>query len=184
MIEFRRVASEQDVVEVARLAREIWPEHYIPIIGEAQVDYMLDKFQSVGSIAAQLARKFEYYLALDRGKSAGYLAVVLDIPESKLLLSKIYVRKEMRGRGLGRKILEFVEKICRERDITTIRLTVNKNNARSIAWYMKMGFTNAGPTIQDIGGGFVMDDYIMEKQIENLRKGEIICRKNAQESQE
>jgi len=44
-------------------------------------------------------------------------------------------------------------------------LTVNKNNSHSIAWYSRMGFTNAGPILQDIGGGFVMDDFRMEKSI-------------------
>jgi ribosomal protein S18 acetylase RimI-like enzyme len=165
MAEFRQVIVDVDIAEVARLAREIWPEHYLPIIGQDQVDYMLEKFQSRSAIARQIAQKHEYYLVLDHGQSAGYVAFVPDAGESKLLLSKIYIRKELRGRGLGEKTLEFVEDICRKRGITIIWLTVNKNNASSIAWYERMGFTNIGPTIQYIGKGFVMDDFIMEKTI-------------------
>ena len=165
MAEFKQVRSEEEIAEVARLAREIWQEHYVPIIGQDQVAYMLEKFQSMGAIIHQIAQKYEYYLVLDRGQSAGYVGVVPDTGESKLLLSKIYIRKELRGRGLGKEALEFVEEICRQRGITTIWLTVNKNNAQSIAWYGQMGFANAGPTVQDIGGGFVMDDFIMERTI-------------------
>ncbi len=165
MVTFKRIISQVDIAEVARLAREIWPEHYRPIIGQAQVDYMLEKFQSPSAIARQLAEQYEYYLVLDGGKSAGYLAIVPNVAASKLLLSKIYVRKELRGRGVGKAMLEFVENICRERGIRTLWLTVNKNNSRSIAWYRQTGFRNAGPTVQDIGGGFVMDDYIMEKTL-------------------
>ncbi len=165
MIEFKRVASEQDVVEVSRLAYEIWPEHYRPIIGQAQVDYMLEKFQSADAIAAQLREGYEYFLALDRGMSAGYLAILPNVNESKLLLSKIYVLKQLRGRGLGKDMLEFVETVCRERGIRTLWLTVNKNNKASIDWYQRMGFVSIGATVQDIGEGFVMDDFIMEKNV-------------------
>jgi diamine N-acetyltransferase len=165
MAEFRQVISEVDIAEVARLAREIWPEHYLPIIGQDQVDYMLGKFQSKGAITRQIAQKHEYYLVLDRGRSAGYVSIVPDTGKSKLLLSKIYIRKELRGLGIGKKTLEFVENICRRRGITIIRLTVNKNNTSSLAWYQRMGFANIGPTVQDIGKGFVMDDFIMEKTV-------------------
>ncbi len=165
MLEFKRVALEQDIAEVVQLAREIWPEHYIPIIGQAQVDYMLEKFQSAPAITDQIAGGYEYYLALDRGRSAGYLAIVPDRKESRLLLSKIYVLKELRGRGIGKDMLDFIENICRERGIRTIRLTVNKNNTGSINWYTGRGFVNAGPIVQDIGRGFVMDDNILEKTI-------------------
>ena len=44
-------------------------------------------------------------------------------------------------------------------------LTVNKDNAGAIAWYTRMGFKNAGAIVQDIGAGYVMDDYRMEKSI-------------------
>jgi ribosomal protein S18 acetylase RimI-like enzyme len=165
MAEFRQVLSEEDIAEVVRLAREIWQEHYLPIIGQVQVDYMLETFQSRGAISRQIEQRYEYYLVLDRGQSAGYVGIVPDTGGSKLLLSKIYIRKKLRGRGLGKKALEFVEDICRQRGISIIRLTVNKNNTSSIAWYRQMGFTNIGPTVQEIGQGFVMDDFIMEKTI-------------------
>jgi diamine N-acetyltransferase len=165
MAEFKQVISEEDIAEVARLAREIWEAYYLPIIGREQLDYMLEKFQSRGAITEQLAREYEYFLVLDHGQSAGYAGIVPDTGESKLLLSKIYIQRQLRGRGLGKEVLQFVEELCRQRSIATIRLTVNKNNARSIAWYRRRGFTIVGPTVQDIGGGFVMDDFIMEKTV-------------------
>jgi ribosomal protein S18 acetylase RimI-like enzyme len=81
------------------------------------------------------------------------------------MISKLYVRKSERGHGLGKKTLRFVENLGLQRGITRIWLTVNKNNAHSIAWYSRMGFRNAGSIIQDIGGGFVMDDFRLEKTI-------------------
>ena len=165
MVNFRPVVSGEDISEVALLAREIWREHYVRIIGQEQVDYMLEKFQRAPAIAQQIAQKHEYFLVVAQGQSAGYVGIVPSVRESRLLLSKIYIRKQLRGLGLGKDAVEFVEELCRQRGITTIWLTVNKNNAKSIAWYGRMGFTNIGPTVQDIGGGFLMDDFKMEKTI-------------------
>ena len=165
MTRFERVQSPEQIAAVTRLAREIWQEHYLPIIGQAQVEYMLEKYQSESAVAEQLKDGYEYYLIAHEGQSAGYLAVVPQ-PGKQLLISKLYVRKSERGQGLGQAAVRFVEGLCRQRGIRTLWLTANKNNADSISWYLRMGFENAGPTVQDIGGGFVMDDFRFEKRFD------------------
>lgn len=165
MIDFRAVRAPAEIAEVARLAREIWQEHYAPIIGQKQVDYMLEHFQSEAAVAGQLQDAYEYYLLRHDGRSAGYTAVLANPGEGSLLLSKLYVRKAARGCGSGQRLLEFVEELCRKRGLKILWLTVNKNNANSIAWYLRRGFRNAGPIVQDIGGGFIMDDFRMEKAL-------------------
>lgn len=164
MAKLRPVESKEDVAVTARLAHKIWTEHYVSIIGQAQVDYMIDKFQSEHAIAEQIADNYRYYLIEDDGAPVGYIAVVPQ-PDRTMLLSKIYVRKQSRGCGLGKAALQFAEQLCRESNITTLWLTVNKNNSRSMEWYQRMGFTNIGPIVADIGAGFVMDDFKFEKPI-------------------
>jgi ribosomal protein S18 acetylase RimI-like enzyme len=171
MTNLKRVLDRRQILDLVTLAREIWTEHYVAIIGKQQVDFMLDKFQSDKAIADQIAGGYEYYIMAHEGKSVGYLAIIPDAAEDTLMISKIYVTKSSRGQGFGRMMLEFVENVCRERRIKTLWLTVNKNNAHAIAWYSRMGFQNAGPTIQDIGGGFVMDDYRMQKTIVQRSRG-------------
>lgn len=166
MSEFKKVETNEDITEIIRLAREIWQEHYVKIIGQEQVDYMLEKFQSQQAIACQLEEGYEYFLIIDNDQKAGYLSIKHTEDDSKLFLSKIYVHSQARGQGLGKAALEFIKALCRQRGISTIWLTVNKNNSHSIAWYLRMGFINAGSVIQDIGQGFVMDDYKMEKTID------------------
>ena len=46
-----------------------------------------------------------------------------------------------------------------------IRLTVNKHNDNSIAAYKKMGFETIDSVKTDIGGGYYMDDFVMELPI-------------------
>ncbi len=163
MTDMSRVRSREQISEVANLAREIWTDHYVPIIGQEQVDYMLAKFQSEPAIGTQLSEGYEYYMASRNGKCAGYMAIVPDAGTGMLLISKFYVLAAERGQGIGRTMLELAEAVCRERKLGALWLTVNKNNARSIAWYLRMGFRNRGSIVQDIGGGFIMDDYRMEK---------------------
>ena len=165
MIPFIKVHSKQQIADVANLAQEIWQEHYLSIVGQEQIDYMLEKFQCEQAISKQLADGYEYYSVSYESRSVGYMAVIPNVSNTSLMISKIYVRKSNRGCGLGKQMLKFVEEVCRQRSIKKIWLIVNKNNKHSIEWYSKMGFTNTGPIVQDIGGGFVMDDFRMEKDV-------------------
>jgi RimJ/RimL family protein N-acetyltransferase len=157
------VLNESEIEIVENLACEIWNEHFTPIIGKAQVDYMLEKFQSRKAISEQIKNGFLYYLITIKNDSIGYIGI--HPKQDELFLSKIYIRSSERGRGYGRKAIQFLEKLAREKGLRKITLTVNKNNTDTIKAYEKFGFRNIGPVVQDIGSGFVMDDYGMEKVI-------------------
>jgi len=152
---------------VSDLAGEIWRETYTPIIGAAQVDYMLEKFQSAERIYADISiNGYTYFTARDIGKDRliGYCAVVAK--EDHLFLSKIYVHRDSRGTGVARSFLDEAQALCRlEYGFDKIRLTVNKQNENAIAVYGKVGFTVVDSVTTDIGGGFYMDDYVMELTI-------------------
>ncbi|HSB33306.1 MAG TPA: GNAT family N-acetyltransferase [Nitrospirota bacterium] len=160
---FVEVSTEYQIEIVESLAREIWTEHYIPIIGREQVDYMLARFQSRRAIGEQIRTGIAYFLIKEDDAHIGYMAVQ---PKGReLFLSKIYVKSSRRGLGYGRKAVQFAEKVARDLGLDKIVLTVNKNNVNSIKAYEKIGFTNTGSVVQDIGSGFVMDDYRMEKKL-------------------
>ena len=160
---FIEVSTEYQIEIVEALAREIWTEHYVSIIGKEQVDYMLSKFQSRLAIREQIRAGMAYYLIKEEDAHIGYMAVQ---PKGReLLLSKIYVKSLKRGLGYGKKAVQFAEKVAKELNLDKIALTVNKKNINSIRAYEKIGFKNAGSVVQDIGNGFVMDDYKMEKTL-------------------
>lgn len=71
----------------------------------------------------------------------------------------------MRGKGLGRAGIEFAEKYAINHGFNRIRLTVNKYNMTSVYVYNNLGFKKIDEAVTDIGNGFVMDDYIMEKTL-------------------
>jgi ribosomal protein S18 acetylase RimI-like enzyme len=158
-----KVSTETQIETVAGLAHEIWNQHFVPIIGKAQVDYMLEKFQSKRAISEQIENGYSYYLLKAGGDYVGYTGICPR--EDELFLSKLYIRVSQRGKGFGRKAIEFLEDLTREKGLGKITLTVNKNNTDTIKAYEELGFTNLGVVVQDIGNGFVMDDYTMEKVV-------------------
>jgi len=160
------VKSAEGIARTAALARTIWREHYTPIIGAEQVEYMLATYQSEKAIAEQIAQGADYFLLSHEGEDAGYCALV---PETgAVMLSKLYLLHDFRKRGLATAALGFIEAYCRSHGAQSLWLTVNKNNSIAIAWYVKMGFGNTGPVTKDIGHGFVMDDFRMEKSVPKI----------------
>lgn len=169
MMEMHSVSTPADIDVVATLAHDIWIQHYVPIIGQAQTDYMLAKFQSSPAISLQIADGYQYFVAKVDGVAAGYFAIVPNRGQRRALLSKIYVTQQHRGAGLGKAILAFVEAHCASMGIRELWLTVNRNNTGSINFYQHVGFTVAGVVVQDIGNGFVMDDFKMTKAIQPVQ---------------
>ncbi|MGC3979655.1 MAG: GNAT family N-acetyltransferase [Steroidobacteraceae bacterium] len=160
VLEFTPVHGEQ-IAAVVRLAQQIWPEHYRSIIGQAQVDYMLARFQSKAAITEQLNEGYEYFLLNWQGRQVGYAAVHAEPAERRLFVSKLYLLQSMRGRGLGRASMNYLARLAAQRGLPKLWLTVNKYNP-ALQAYLRMGFVNVGAVVNDIGQGYVMDDYRME----------------------
>lgn len=161
MIKIIAAANKQQFNDIAALANIIWREHYTPIIGIEQVDYMIDNFQSAGAMYVQFIEGYEYFMIYNQIKLIGYISVKKQ--KDSLFLSKIYLAKDFRGQGLGKQAMDFVSKRAIDLKCKSVSLGVNRFNANSIEAYKSMGFKIVGEMITDIGKGFVMDDYKMKK---------------------
>jgi diamine N-acetyltransferase len=161
-IEFSPVRTPAQIQVVAGLAHDIWYEYYVPLIGREQVDYMVARFQSAEAMGRQIDEGYEYFLVQRDGRDIGYLA--FQVQGEALFLSKFYLHYDVRGTGTGRLAMEFIERLARQRGLKLIWLTVNKGNP-AVNAYERLGFRNAAALVMDIGGGFVMDDYRMEKPL-------------------
>ena len=162
---------QEKAAEIAALADEIWHEHFTPMIGGAQVDYMLAKFQSAKQIHTDIKKnEYVYFTARETGENRliGYCAAV---PKDGLLFqSKLYIHRDYRGKGIARAFFDEVTELCRwEYGYNKIRLTVNKNNDSAIAAYRKMGFETVDSVKTDIGEGFFMHDYVMEYRVPSVQ---------------
>jgi ribosomal protein S18 acetylase RimI-like enzyme len=161
-----KVTNTIDIEITAQLAHKIWNDHYVPIIGQKQVDYMLDKFQSFNAISNQIKNGYEYFLIFKDEKPIGYLCLIIDNPSKKLMISKIYTEKDVRGFGFGMKLIEFTKKIAQEKEMKTIWLTVNKYNSNSIKWYQKLNFEIVKEVKMNIGNNYIMDDFVLELKLD------------------
>ena len=150
-----------NIDELAKLANDIWHEYWTCILSDAQIDYMVDKFQSESAIREQIKNEnYTYFYIVFNGEQVGYIG--MRRKEDYLFLSKFYIKQHFRHKGLGTRSFEFIKDFAKNNNYKKIRLTVNKYNKNTIEAYLKWGFKTIDSVVTDIGSGFVMDDYIME----------------------
>ncbi len=165
MLKLIAVTSDDQIRKVAELAHNIWNQHFPAIIGQDQVDYMVERFQSDTAIRQQILAGYRYYLLRVFDFDAGYLALVERPERQSLQISKLYILQEWRGKGLARETVQSITNMAHTLELHRLYLTVNKFNHSSISAYLKLGFEKKAEIVSDIGNGFVMDDYEMEREL-------------------
>ena len=157
-----KVETKEDIILLAKKAHIVWHEYFKSILSLEQIDYMVEKFQSEGAITKQMNDSgYEYYFIMENNEVCGYTAIKKE--EEKLFISKLYLLKDYRGKGLSSFGFKFIEDYLKKNKLKSMYLTVNKYNENSINVYKHWGFEIIRAEKNDIGNGFYMDDYIMEK---------------------
>ena len=151
-----KIVETENLEALSALASAIVKEYYDPIVGAAQNDYMIARFQSVEGIRRQVAEGYRYYVLCEE-QPVGFLGFYPRGDE--LYLSKLYLRKEARGKGYGRAAFAFLKGEAEKVGLRKITLNVNKYNP-TIQIYEKLGMKQVRAEVNDIGGGYVMDDYV------------------------
>lgn len=168
-----RVITAEELPRVIELAHQIWPAYYPGIISHAQIDYMLAVWYEPGAMRREMTERGATYALIEisagadaaQGTPVGYVAFEPPSGSSVLFLSKLYLLPEYQGRGFGRLALDWVGTQARTLGCGVLRLRVNKHNAPAIRAYRRAGFEFVEDVCSDIGNGFVMDDYLMERAI-------------------
>jgi ribosomal protein S18 acetylase RimI-like enzyme len=159
-----RPITPADVPAIAGLARTTWLDAYAEIILPEQIDYMLAQRydQTRLCLDTEDPQKWLRQACLD-GVLAGFAAC--EIYKGEFKLDKLYILPEMQRKGIGAALVNHVAEIARERGFSAMILAVNKQNEQAIRAYTQYGFRVRDKAVTDIGHGFVMDDYIMEKTL-------------------
>jgi ribosomal protein S18 acetylase RimI-like enzyme len=159
-------ATEADLPAIARLAEVIWRAHYPDIISPAQIDFMLAKMYSLDVLRDELRLRAIRYDRLFVGEEfVGFASYGPTGQPTTFKLHKLYLLLEQHGQGLGSLLLGHCEREVSRLGARSLVLAVNKGNSKAIAAYKRNGFTIKESVVVDIGGGFVMDDYVMEKEL-------------------
>lgn len=176
MLDFIEIKTKKEIENLAKLAKEIWEEYWPCLLMQAQIDFMVNKFQSFEAIGEQIENEgYIYKLVAQNNKILGYFGVAPknkkcwggldDKIEDYLFLSKLYIKEGKRGQGIGKEAFLEIVRLAKEKGLKSIYLTVNKHNLNTIEAYKKWGFKTVETAETCIGKGFIMDDYIMKFEV-------------------
>lgn len=158
-------AQPGHLAAIAALAEVVWRAYYPGIISAAQIDYMLAQMYDLEVMRQEMANGISYDRLLVDETLVGFASYGPADADGEMKLHKLYVHPAWQRRGLGGRLLRHVEHAARQRSCPALILSVNKANQQAIAAYRKNGFTIRESVVVNIGGGFVMDDYVMAKRL-------------------
>ena len=159
-------ATEEDLPALATLAGEIWRQHYPGIISREQIDYMLGRMYALETLRTELhEQQVRFVRLLADGRFVGFAAFGPLAEPGVFKLHKCYLLPECHGQGLGSQLLQHCIREVIRAGANRLLLAVNKQNAKAIAAYRRNGFSVLESVVTDFGAGFVMDDFIMAKDL-------------------
>jgi N-acetylglutamate synthase-like GNAT family acetyltransferase len=161
-----RVADKADISTIQGIAERTWPISYEGIISPDQIRYMLDMMYNPTKIEEVITDpNQDFWLAEENGTVLGFCGIEHGFPQVGITrIHKLYILPDTQGSGIGKILLDQVEKEAQKHENKTLHLNVNKLNKAS-GFYRKHGFTVDHEEVLEIGDGFVMDDFVMIKQL-------------------
>lgn len=160
-----RTASIEDYDTIYHIAVITWHATYSSILTTGQMDYMLGIMYSRNAIQEQMeVHNHRFLLIEDYGTVLGFAAYQNDYQPGIAKLHKLYVLPEAHGKGAGKALVAEVESLVQSGGNSSLILNVNRFNP-AYHFYLKSGFVNLGEENVDIGHGFFMEDYRMQKSL-------------------
>ncbi|MER3499120.1 MAG: hypothetical protein C4308_11045 [Chitinophagaceae bacterium] len=159
-----RSASQKDIPLIRDLTYKVWPQTYATILSKDQIEYMLHKMYSEASLMEQMGKeKHEFVIVSDNKTPVGF-ASFSETEPGIFKLHKIYILPEQQSKGVGRFVINQVIAAIKRKGGKALQLNVNRNNKAKV-FYEKLGFVVIKEEDIDIGSGYFMNDYVMEKRL-------------------
>lgn len=158
--------TDENFTSIREIAKEVWPIAYGTILSREQLDYMMEMMYSVTSLQQQANEKGNHFILATKNEiPVGFAAYEFNYNKKpKTKIHKIYILPNHQAKGIGKQLMDFIINKAKERHQKALILNVNKKNI-AIRFYERIGFTISFEEVIDIGNGYVMDDYVMEKSI-------------------
>lgn len=156
--------TENDFKTIRTLAKIVWPVTYGTILSKEQLDYMFEMMYSVSSLQNQATKRAHHFIiAYEDQMPIGFASYEFDCEKtSKTKIHKIYILPNLQGKGIGKKIIDYITNQAVIAKNTAVFLNVNRFNTAK-DFYLKIGFGILKEEDIDIGNGYLMEDYVMEK---------------------
>lgn len=136
----QKVDTEKDMEAILELRKEVFVEEQgVPIKEE------IDVFDDVNH------KKSMHIIVTDKGQVVGTLRVINRTDYAKI--GRVAVKKEFRGKGIGKKMVDFAIDECLKENLFNVR---NKyfyleSQVDAIPFYEKLGFKAYGEEFDDCG---------------------------------
>jgi ribosomal protein S18 acetylase RimI-like enzyme len=157
--------SPAEAEAVSEMAARIWPAAYGAILPAGQIDHMLAWMYDPERIRRDLSEGVAFFWIIAEGERIGFLAAGPVEPGSACPLHKCYLLPETQGRGIGSKALDQLCARLAAEGASAVELRVNRHNHAAIGFYGKNGFFTYAEDCRGIGGGYVMDDFLMRREL-------------------
>lgn len=158
-------AAPNELPVITSIAHQTWPTTYGNILSKNQLDYMLGKFYSPEGLNENLANHHRFLLAKDNGIPLGFASYLLHYQNDKTTrIPKIYILPEAQGKGIGQLLIAEISRLAIKNGDEKLQLNVNRSNV-ALGFYQKLGFTIVAQEDIALDHGYLMEDYIMEKQL-------------------
>jgi GNAT superfamily N-acetyltransferase len=159
------VATYSQLEIIQDLAKAIWPDAYGAILSQEQLEYMMEMMYSLDSLENQLKNNIFFLLAKEENDFIGFASYELNFQNSnKTKIHKLYVLPTIQGKGVGKNLILHIQEVAKKNSNAALILNVNKYN-KAKDFYLHNQFEIADSLVVDIGNGYVMDDFVMEKKI-------------------
>jgi len=159
-------ATSNDYQTIQNIAHLTWPVAYGEILSKAQLDYMLDAFYNEETLKDSVANKGHHFVLAKEGEEtlgfASYEHHYNQKQQTKI--HKIYILPQTQGKGIGKKLIDYVEEAAKENDSEILSLNVNRFN-KALHFYQKIGFEIVEEVNIELEHGYLMEDYVMEKKL-------------------
>ena len=162
MFSIRR-ATAGDIPLIRELCFKVWPQTYASILSQEKIDYMLDLMYSSDSLEKQMDSGSQFILVYEDEQTVGFAAYFEKTP-AIFKLDKVYILPSQQGKGTGRFAIDYILDEIKQKGATALQLQVHRQN-KARNFYEKLGFVIIDEKDFDIGNGFFMNDYVMEKKL-------------------
>ena len=146
------------------LGRQIVPDFYSQYLPPECGDYLVQVSHTIGAFEAQVGEGYRHYMVELDGRVIGYFG--LHEEDRTMVLTQFYLLKEFRGKGVGQRVMDFIHREAAELRVTTIKLLVLRKNEGAVGLYKKNGYLVAAEVMTPMGGGYAVEDYVMQKRFD------------------
>lgn len=143
-----------DTAALSAISKKTFYDTFTGSCTPADMDLFLAEYFNEAVVANELSDPHDFYFFAEiNHQPIGYLRFKEDYSNLPLMkqwkameLKRIYVLKELHGKGIAQKLMDFIIDFCIKEKYQVIWLGVWEHNLRAQKFYEKYGFVNSGHT--------------------------------------